>query len=266
MDTKGAGKVTLTVSQIQDLLQVSRITAWRYYTSTLLFNKVIKRGELVTLYYKGIVPLCIELGISHWGASAEINIKDLRRIKYFSTLAETLSLQARAKYLANLNVKKEARERLNKKKAPKGSFTPALSDNKIDAIFTSDLKSVSEISTGIMKLEYGTLFVNQSWTPFGASQSGVAFKLKRSLRTINRRLQLANKVKVALTDNQIAHEYNYYKFIDSEEFSNLSGKYFINNGSVFKRQPSLYQPILALTTKKAGLNRLKSRLTASLVA
>lgn len=257
MDTKGSGKVVLHISQIMEVLQVGRTTVWRYYTSNL-FTKIMKRGDLLTLYYKGIIPLCVEYNISHWGASTEINVEDLHNVKYFSTLAETLSMQARSRYLANKEKRNKVAESLNKRRAPKGSFSPALSDSKLDSVFTSE-QSISEISLGIMKKEYGTLFVNETWTPFGTSQSTVANILSKSLKTISRRLRLANKIKVAYTTTQTPHEYNHYQFKDSEDWSNLAARYFINNGIVFKRMVSLYQPTLSLTTKKYSLSKLKKK-------
>lgn len=261
MDTKGSGKVTLTMSQIEDVLNISRTTIWRYYSTKLLFPKTIKRGELLTLYYRGIIPLCIDLGINHWGTSTEINIEDLQKIKQFSTLAVTLSIQAKSKYLANISVKEKAAANSNRKRAVKGTYNPAINNNKLDSIFTSDHKSISEISPGIMKKEYGVLFVNDQWTGFGPSQSTIGKKINRSIRTVNRRLREVNKIKVAITDKQMAMEYNYYSFLDKEEYSNLSGRYFIEDGKVFRYTTSLYQPILSLTTKKKRLSKLKLEYT-----
>jgi hypothetical protein len=123
----------------------------------------------------------------------------------------------------------------------------------------SSEQSISEISLGIMKKEYGTLFVNESWTPFGTSQTTIASIFSKSIRTISRRLKSASKIKVAFNTKQTFHEYDYYQFKDKEDWTNLSSKYFISNGLVFKRMVSLYQPILSLTTKKYSLSKLKKK-------
>lgn len=267
MDLNGAGKATLHIQDILRILGVSKTTLWRYYSDSSLFKQVIRRGELLTLYYRGIIPLCIDLGISHWGTTTEIRLEDLPNAKKLITLAEILSLQKKSRYLANKKASEQAAKKQKNKKNIQ--FTAAITDKKIDSIFNisdSKLESISEISTGIMKLEGATLLCNEKWRSFGGSQFSVADNLGRSVRTISRRLSDFPRVKVAVTNPTIAHEFNYHKFHDREDWGNFSSQYFLLNGKVFKRQPSLYKPSLMLTRKRRRLNDLQSKYDAALKA
>jgi len=257
MDADGSGKATMTFAQIEELLQVSRTTIWRYYSSDL-FTRVIRRGEVLTLYYRGIVPVCLDYGIKHWGTSCEVNLEDLADLKTIATLADTLSLQSKSRFIATKKRRSDICAELGRKRAPKGSFVPAISDSKIDALFNDSSQDMSEISPGIKKREHGTVFVGDAWTPFGASQATIANHLGKSYRTVSRRLKSAPKLKVAYSSGQTAHEFNFYKFQDEENWTTISNRFFIKDGIVYKRMCSLYRPILSLTTKRRRLRVLSS--------
>ena len=257
LDTKGAGKATISIGRIREVLGVSETTAWRYYTDQRLFPKVINRDGLLTLYYRSLVRICVDLGIAHWGVSTELKVKELVNAKKLITLAEALSLQKKSRFKVLKEARAEAKKDKEQKKNPR---SPAISDSKIERIFElSDSKkeSISEISTGIMKLNGALLLCNEKWQKFGGSQFSVARNLGRSVRTVSRRLADFPRLKVAVTTPSTSHELNYHQFNDREEWTRNAGKYFLVEGKVFRRQPNLYRPTLELTTKRKRLNSLK---------
>ncbi|MBD2201687.1 hypothetical protein H6G33_10040 [Calothrix sp. FACHB-1219] len=250
MDKNGSGKSILDSKYIQKTLDISKTTLWRYTKSNLFF-KIIRRGELYTFYYKSLVRICLENEVDNWGASCEIEIEDIKDLKYYSTLATQLSLQGQSRYLANKSLTKNS----NRNKP--------LSDKDIASLFNNGTNPISDISTGIILLRSGVLFVNDKWSSFGGSQLTVANRLGVSIRTVNSRLRRAQKIRVAQYSPDNRFFLREALFNDEENWTNTSSKFFTttllyDSAAVVVKRPSIYYPQLALSSKRyrrAALNR-----------
>lgn len=266
-NASGNGRCFLPVQQILDTLQISKTTLKRYYSDPDFFYQENTRNskppEITAKGYLIVNPValpkvCLEYKIRDLGSVAEINQKDLVNAKKFSALSIILDLQKRSRYIANKSLKKAALDLLGKKRLPRGyAIQKALTDNQIYSLFDNlTEETLSEFKTGVIKLDKKKLFVNNSWVVFGGSQSTAATKADKSIRTINRRLRGFNKLTVAQASLDNFSIYEELQFSDSEQWSNNSNKYFIEDGYCYERLCSIYKPILHLFNCRYLRNKL----------
>lgn len=261
-NVSGSGRCFLPIEVILDVLQISKATLKRYYSDPDFFYQtytvnskppeVTSKGYLV-VYPVGINKVCRAYNIRDLGVISEINVEDIIHIKKFSALMAILDLQRRSRYLANKYAREKVLVTLNRKRAPKGSWVPALDNSNLDKLFSSPTeKSVSEISAGILKVEKKYLYINEGFNVFGGSQSTAASELQRCVKTVTRRLKGFEKLSVVkLAKDNLMTYHNL-----SEDWSYEASKFFMKGDYCFERLCSLYRPILHLFTAKCSRRRL----------
>jgi hypothetical protein len=265
-NVSGSGRCFLPIDVILDVLQISKSTLTRYYSDPDFFYQthtvnskppeVTSKGYLI-VYPVGINKVCKAYNIKDLGVISEINVEDIIHIKKFSALMAILDLQRRSRYLANKYAREKVLVSLNRKRAPKGSWSPALDNYKLDKLFSSPTKkSLSEISAGILEVEKNYLYIHEGFTVFGGSQSTAASELKRCVKTLTRRLKGFEKLSVVRLAKDNLSTYQELVQTDSEQWSSESSKFFMKGDYCFERLCSLYRPILHLFTAKCSRRRL----------
>lgn len=275
-NASGNGRCFLPVQQILDTLQISKTTLKRYYSDPDFFYQENTRNSkppeitnknYLVIYPVALTKVCLEYKLKDLGSVTEINQKDLVNAKKFSALSIILDLQKRSRYIANKMLKKAALDLLGKKRLPKGyGVQKALTDDQIYSLFDNSTQ-LSELSLGILKLDKNKLFVNNSWVVFGGSQGTAAIKAEKHIRTINRRLKGFSKLTVAQASPDNFSIYEELQFSDSEQWTNESSKYFIEDGYCYERLCSIYKPILHLFNcryLRVKLSKLWSKVDTSL--
>lgn len=240
LDTKGSGKISLTMNELKEYLSCSKSTVYNLFKSKL-FNKVVKTKNknkvlVYTLYYKSLkqVKELLELPnlltSSHCFLPFIQNYMDKRRTAT-EVIAE--SLQARSLYIAMKNGKQ-----------------PSIILN--DTIWNSeDNSSISDNTQGIKRTPYGIFYDASYYTPYGGSQFTMADILSRSRQTVNRRLKNTQKVQQFIIKPETKAHYAEQVFRDSEEWTNTSqAKFICKFGKVYQRYTNLYKCSFNLSRKK----------------
>ncbi len=171
-DIKGSGWYDVSLDTVSKDLQISIYALRRWIKSGLklkLFRAAIRYKVGVTrVWYSCVENVCIANNIADIGATTNVDISALDRLKYIATHAEALKIQNQSRY-------KEAKKAKKCDRARK-TFEPA------EVIR-------SELCVGPILFRRGRLiFLKRSHLPYGGSQKRIAWELGRHPSTVQRRL------------------------------------------------------------------------------
>lgn len=174
MDTAGKGYVLTTITALAEALGKGRSTIKRHlkqgkelgiFRSFTLFRRLGDRQlDGVEIWYAALSKTCFTLGLTDFGAVADVPVAELKHIKFVATELITQQYQQSAQFL-------------EQKHHERPVVQPAA-------------LTQSAISGGARGKRKGSrlLVVPRSVSPAGVSQKKVAYENMRSPRTITRRL------------------------------------------------------------------------------
>lgn len=169
LDLKGSGWATIDLQSAAKILQTSIYSIRRRLSWGLnlgLFREKLRQGVgEVKIFYCSLVKVAARLGLDDLGAITEIDLSQLRFIKFASTEAEALQLQKRSRWKEAHRKKGDRRRTIN----------------------PEDL-TTSELGNGVMS-KYGRVTIlRRSVAAYGGSQRRVAWEQGRHPATVQRRL------------------------------------------------------------------------------
>ncbi len=166
-DTAGSGFADITIDEAAEILgrSSSTIRRWKRFGEKLgLFRSVINLKEgYYRIYYVSVNKVCLKHNIKNHGTITEVEVHELKDIKFRATEADAIAAQSKSLYAATKGDKKLIRNTLSAKNL-------CLKSQRI--LFLSDR----------------FIYINPSYLMYGASQKYIADKSGYSVSTIQRRL------------------------------------------------------------------------------
>lgn len=263
VDMRGSGWAQISINGAAEALRVTRRTIKNYLRdSAYLFRAVIKIDkDTYKVFYNSQLNVAKALGATTYGAMAFATTQELRKIKVSATEITAQSAQAASHYKAKLEQSNFAKSLGHKPRVP---LKPEdlFSGTGLD----SYVEPSSLLCSGALGFNdcYKTLFVNQGFIHFGASQRLTAARLNRHPSTIQRRLKHTPKVRLAKFDqNNVIEQAILYEDYSPEvtRFLKVNSTLICNNpealGKTFKLLTNIYYPSYVTTSFKQGRNKLK---------
>jgi hypothetical protein len=260
IDIKGSGQVVFSINAAATALAVTRRTIKNYLATApkYMFRQVQKLDkDTYRVYYGSAVRVAVNTGCTTFGSVAYATTKELVRLRVSATEITAQAAQAASKFKAYLEQKNfagagTARRPLN----PETLF-----DNLDQAVVDPS----SSLCKGALGFNHAhrTLFVNQGFIAYGASQQLTADRLKRSKATVQRRLKDTERVRLAQY-----HQNNYVEqALLKEDYDPEAGRFIkvnspliCNNpeaqGKTFKLLCNVYYPCYQTTSFKQGRHKL----------
>lgn len=228
LDVKGAGCIKLSKNNILEDLDISLPTLNRWLRNSKIFRNVIRHQDYLTIYLHSVIKVCINYELQTLGTGGFIPLEDLKsnkEIKTASTLMTAQSIQAQSRWIVRRLAKKDKTKKLAK---PEDYF---LQENP------------SVISQGVLFKSKKSIFLDETKLKiFGTSLEGISIKNGRSKATVKRRLKDVDKLRQFLYKPQNYHIHKYYEYIDTEEWTNKSDKYYQFKDKTYKAYTNLYYP------------------------
>lgn len=262
IDFKGVGKAVVHRNTFLEDTGVSRATFYRYLKDTRLF----RHSELIEgsdgdylIYYNSLKKLCAEAGIRDLGAITELDVKDLKLWRQFSTLAQALKLQEQSRFMAEMHASFRNQ---------KCNFID------IDKLFDiagkcHDTCLPSNSWAGALITEWRIFYNTLNYTPYGASLEGIAKQIGRTTRTACRRLKDFPKIHQCITRPHYDNHYS-FKFIDDSDVHSELRHFFkkklkgFNNEYVFRSYTNLYLQCIDIFSHRKIRQRVKAYVCKSL--
>ena len=241
LDSQGSGKVSLTMKELCEYLNVSPSCVYKYLKSSL-FNRVVSHKnksigcQVYSLDYKSLKQVKVEFQLENMITTsyckwADINQFMKKRITATEVIAE--SIQSRSRYCARNN--KDKNQKLL----------------SIDMMFSGEEESpVSDNTQGIKKTEYGIFYHADYYAPYGASQKTIGEVVGCTRQTVNKRLKNKPKVQQFVQRDYYAADYAEQCYLDAENWTtNAIAKYICKFGQVYQRYTNFYLPEYQLGRK-----------------
>lgn len=170
---RGTGRAEFAIQEAASTFAKSEKTIKRWLTIGRkygLFRHYTTRSGAVIVYHSSLFKVCQLLNLKDWGATAEVELNELRHAKVLATEIQVEKMQRSSRYLAKQKARKEGY---------RGEIV------KPEKLITS-----SAISTGALVKHFSKyrIFVSEKFKLYGVSQKSVGRALGRSERTIRRRL------------------------------------------------------------------------------
>lgn len=249
-----SGKATFNIDKVCNTFSVTHHTVRNWMREGIklnIFKRILKvaKGEF-KVYYTSLIKLCVAKKLDTFGAVGNATLNEVKTIKVSSAEITAQSVQASSRYLAkkeNLNIHSSQRVTLP------------------EELFDTEGNPSSELCVGALgyNSDHNTLFVNQSFKPYGASQFTIGNKLGRHIKTIERRLKKTSKIRIARFDRINSIELQ----IAQQDWSCDIGRYLKVNslqicpnenalGKTFKLLTNIYYPAYLLTSMKCRRREL----------
>lgn len=260
LDANGNGNAVVDVHQTTKDLGIARATFYKYtQDERFVRNRVQLDKGTFRIFYHGVEKVCISLMVGgksqQLGTIVEMDLEDLSNWRELTTIGEAITLQYQSKHAASAALSKEDKKKLEvmdletifkeKEQAElrKSENGPGLPDFGHAIHSSLVLKTATKSKRVILYVDGNTQL------QFGGSQETLAERMGVSVRTIQRRLKYANKVQQAYTNEAITLEYEMAPFIDKEDWTTYSKRYFkcaFRKGKieqeVFQSYTNLYDP------------------------
>jgi Fe-S-cluster containining protein len=164
----------------------------------------------------------------HLGAIFALDVKELYKLREISVQAMQLQLQQQCAWLAYQQTKVKTED-------------------------VATLIDPSAIRSGVLHDSGVSLFVSETFKPYGGSQHTTARRLGISQRTVCRALSKVEKRRIFQHRPEFCREHQEALFTDYEEGTSTASRYWRFAGRTYKALPSLY--FLALELKGSRYNR-----------
>lgn len=286
LDTTGSGRVVVSYAELS-LLKVSMPTIYRWLKEGVrlgFFRRYKSENGVFTIRLGSLLHVCLINGLDGWGAVTSVEITDLlERHKQIAAAIATLDAQNRSRYAAKNSMKARERKHL----AP-------LTIEDILALSSDaspQLPRGNFSAAGVIGISNGQLKVDESFTPFGASQDSISADLGRHPTTLRSYLKDVNRLQIVQTKPEyqelnlaLSHEAGQWQSGDMAYFevddktitlyerngrSSASkpgghriekGRFFEDSGQVFLRRCNLYQIDLHLESMRYTRSKYKGLL------
>jgi len=223
IDMLGSGKAKFHIMECLDDLKISRSTFFLYLNKSSMIRKYYVKDGVYTVYYTAAAKLAVARGLKSLGAIAKVDFqKDIvSNWRQTVHLLEALILQKQSKAKATLTEIENGK---------KGKAQPRVIAEVEEVFFALDkIKQRSydfSLCRGVTVRPF-SIFINAKETAsFGGAQSTVADRLGCSSRTTRKHLANVSKIRQANSSNNTKAEADYFRFISTEDKSNIAGKYF----------------------------------------
>jgi hypothetical protein len=180
LDPAGSGSAVIDLVEAAKILEISiysvrRRMQWAFNHG--LFRAKLRIGtQKIKVYYTALQHICVRLNIADIGACTEIEISQLRNLKFAATEATALQLQNRSRWSESNRKKCDRRKTLDPQQM-----------------------TTSELGAGAILFKKGRVtFLKRSHTAYGGSQKRLAWELGRHPSTIQRRLSDGYRAKHGL--------------------------------------------------------------------
>lgn len=265
-DQKGCGSVTVPLTLVQEAIECSRTTLWRYLKDTKVIRSYRINKGIVTIYYRSLINVCKDLGIEQLGGIGKVDtVHDLYEN---SILITALQMQHTSELIAKKENKNSSLTFKGKKISPDEERQRYSFHNTVLKYFDSDGNSLtSHMCRGAMvgtssKNETKLLGVvrvfetNKGITnlilssrvlPYGASYKGIARRLGITPKAVGHYLRKASRVRIILRPSQ--HMLSKTAFLATEDLCGenpTSGYYKDHKGRDMKYHTNLYYPAIPL--------------------
>jgi hypothetical protein len=279
---KGSGKVhSISVKELAIQLNKSKRTINRLLQNNPAFRKVIrhktgnKSNGYITIYLKSWRKIRDEIKLD-LGPRFEGDLDCLNQNKYYCVLAHALSLQAKSFYACKKQVQQSIKlkrslqntVRKNANKTKEGEYKDTFTPFTLSPLKFFKTKNKNSKNTKLEKIQsspkvqgqlfrsnkssFTNFFMSSSFYSFGASNETIARESDFSTRRVISLLKKASKVGIYHFDPKYYKEQEEAKYIDSEEKTNNSAKYYRFGSFIYKRMPNIYYPLLDLCGGNKG--------------
>jgi hypothetical protein len=248
------------------------------------FRRYKSENGVFTIRLGSLLHVCLINGLDGWGAVTSVEITDLlERHKQIAAAIATLDAQNRSRYAAKNSMKARERKHL----APLTiEDILALSSDASPQLPRGNFSAAGVISVG-----GGQIKVDESFTPFGASQDSISADLGCHPTTLRSYLKDVNRLQIVQTKPEyqelnlaLSHEAGQWQSGDMAYFevddktitlyekngrSSASkpgghriekGRFFEDSGQVFLRRCNLYQIDLHLESMRYTRSKYKGLL------
>ena len=264
LDVCGSGKGTFNVNDACSFLGISIRTLYNYIGNQTFFRRILKRGDVWTIYYASLENVVVGLKLEGLGACAKVFSQHVINHRILATEIVTEAQQQASEFMAVREWKKK------EKTGSKGRSN--LNIIKPEAFFQPSFGGTSDITAGVIEKKNGVLYVNEKFLAYGTSRAGVANKLaapefdgkKRTIstRTITKHLKTKEKLKVAQTCPEAFYLRQFAQFQDEENWTSTAQRFFRKGKLIFKSLCSLYHPEFCLTSKRYQKSKVRKRLAS----
>lgn len=263
--SKGSGKVAnIAVADIAKDLQKSPRTINRHLKDCPGIRAVIRHktgnkfNGYITVYLKSWKKIQKELDMD-LGPRFEGDLDCLINNKHYAVLAQALALQAKSYYGCRKELAKEKKKRKKEAgiKLPDSSYEPFtfsptefFKDTKFSSKDEADRMQPSQKVKGQLhqssKSSTTKFFMCSAFRTFGASNKTIAKACGLSIRRVITLLKKATKVNIYQFDPKYYSEYEEAKYLDGEEGTDISNRYYWFKNMIYKSMPNIYYPLLTL--------------------
>jgi len=226
------------------------------------FRRYKSENGVFTIRLGSLLHVCLINGLDGWGAVTSVEITDLlERHKQIAAAIATLDAQNRSRYAAKNSMKARERKHL----APLTiEDILALSSDASPQLPRGNFSAAGVISVG-----GGQIKVDESFTPFGASQDSISADLGCHPTTLRSYLKDVNRLQIVQTKPEyqelnlaLSHEAGQWQSGDMAYCGHRieKGRFFEDSGQVFLRRCNLYQIDLHLESMRYTRSKYKGLL------
>lgn len=172
LDPLGSGSAEINLAEVAKILGISiysvrRRLKWGFNLGLFRGDKVRLGVGTIRIFYSSLAEVCRRLNIADIGACTEIDISQIRNIKFIAAEAEALKLQNQSLYK---ETHRKKRDRFKK-------------------VLTAEEMTTSELCNGAILFRRGRFtFLKRSVSSYGGSQKRIAYEMGRHPSTVQRRL------------------------------------------------------------------------------
>lgn len=270
LDSKGSGCATFALEDACKLLGKGKSTVKRYLTNGLrlgLFRSYSTSDDHVRVFYSSLHEVAIRCGLESFGAVAELEIDQLKNLKFWAIQLEAQNLQNQSRFQARNagGMKRKVAKPENVLPSPSLDSQPSQEGSK------PGVRTRLHVSDRYC-------FMHHSFVEFGASQKTVSSRAGRHKSTVQRRLdnqyrrergipsllkrQVAIEVEpeelIRLTGSDSAEEFNFHK---SQSLDFEVHRLFLSGGRVFKPVSNIYENAFHIQSMKASKAIYREKVT-----
>lgn len=265
-DQKGCGSITLPITQVQELIECSRTTLWRYLKDTRVIRSYSLYKGILVIYYKSLINVCKELGINQLGGIGYVDtIQDMYQN---SILITALQMQHTSEILAkkenkNSSIAIKGKKVISDENRTRYSFhntilkyfddegNPLSSHMCRGAMIGNSIKNETKLMGVIRVFEtkqgITNYILSSNVLPYGASYRGIARRLNITPKAVGYYLRKASRVRIIIRPSD--HMVSKTSFLGTEDLlgnNPTTGYYKDYKGRDMKYHTNLYYPCITL--------------------
>jgi hypothetical protein len=189
LDKVGRGFVAVSFSQIRSLLRCASSTLYQWLREGREIGAIRaykRRGDSLGLWLGSRSAICRNLGLLDWGASQEIELREIINLsdaRAQASLATVAKQQKASQHAALHRLSPDEKRKVKKLPSPEAIFKAQGQRLSITGQWATSIPYV-------LKITSRKVFVSKGFIPFGCSQKSVANLLGISDRTLRRHLDL----------------------------------------------------------------------------